>query len=85
MRGSRNFRQGSVPVNLTKEALTTFFLCVFLVLSLFYRSQIVNFKENYDFQGSGGGPTFSGGGGQTFPGGGGGVQLLISYRTPYNL
>ena len=36
---------------------------VFLVLSLFYRSQMVNFEENYHFQGSRGGPTFSGGGG----------------------
>ena len=37
------------------------------------------------YQGSRGGPTFSGGGGggvQLFPGGG--VQLLISYRNPYN-
>ena len=31
----------------------------FLALSLFYRSQMVNFKEIYHFQGSGGGPTFS--------------------------
>ena len=34
----------------------------FLVLSLFYKSQMVNLKEIYNFsrfQGGGGGPTFS--------------------------
>ena len=37
---------------------------------------MVNFKEKYHFQGSGGGPNFSTGV-QLFPGGGGGgVQLL---------
>ena len=53
----------------------------FLVLSLFYRSKMVNFKEIYNFsrfqRGSNifqGGPTFSRG-----------VQLLIPYRNPYNL
>ena len=68
-----------VQVSLTKkEALTTFFL----VLSLIYRSQLVNFKKSIFFQGSRGGPTFSrGGGGQLFPGGGGGVQLLIPIET----
>ena len=71
MRRSRNFRQGGggggVQAKLTKKAL-------FLVLSLFYTSHMVNFKENYPFQGSRGGPTFSGGGGggvQLVPGGGG--------------
>ena len=45
---------------------------VFLVLSLFSRSQRVNFKETIIFQGSTGGPTFSrGGGGPTFSRGGG--------------
>ena len=76
MRGSRIFVRG-VRVNLTKKALTTFFL----VLSW---SQMVNFEENYHFsrfqsqqRGSNifqGGPTFSKG-----------VQLLIPYRNPYNL
>ena len=42
-----------------------------LVLSLFYRIQMVNFKEIYHFQGSRGGPTFSRGGGPTFSRGGG--------------
>ena len=71
MRGSRNIRQGGgvgggggggggeVQVSLTKKkALTTFFF--FLVLCLFYRSQMVNFKEIYHFS------RF-----QHFPGGGG--------------
>ena len=75
MRGSRNFRQGGggVQVSLANKALTTFFLYFLLVLSLFYRSQMVNFKEIYHFSrfqqrgsnifhgggGGGGGPTFS--------------------------
>ena len=62
---------GVVQVSLTKKALTTFFFCFFLVLSLFSRSQMVNFKEIYHFQGFRGGPTFSRGV-QLFPGGGGG-------------
>ena len=76
----QEFSSGGVQVSLTKKALMFFFL----VLSLFYRSQMVNFKENYHFsmfqRGSNifqGGPTFSRGGGC--------VQLLISYRNPYNL
>ena len=49
-----------------KKALTIFFL----VLSLFYWSQMVNFESTIIFQGSRGGPTFSRGGGvQLFPGG----------------
>ena len=44
-----NFVRG-VQVSLTKKALTTFFFFFFfLVLSLFYRSQMVNFKEIYHF------------------------------------
>ena len=70
MRGSRNFSSvgggggGWVQVSLTKTALTTFFL----VLSLFYRSQMVNFKEIYNFQGSRGVQHFAevGGGSPTF-------------------
>ena len=89
MRGSRNFRQvgggggGGPGQSDKKKALTTFFFffcffCfVFSVLSLFYRSQMVNFKENYHFSRFQGGPTFSRGGG--------GVQLLIPYRNPYIL
>ena len=58
-----------------------FVFCFFLVLSLFYRSQIVNFKEIYHFSSIQrvskifqGGPTFSRG-----------DQLLITYINPYNL
>ena len=39
---------------------------VFLVLSLFYWSQMVNFEENYHFSRFQRGPTFSGGGGSNF-------------------
>ena len=82
MRGSRNFRQGGGggPGQSHKKALTFFFFCFlfsffFLVLSLFYRSRMVNFKEKLSFsRGGGGGPTFSRG-----------VHLLIPYRNPYNL
>ena len=73
---------GGVRVNLTKKSPDN---VVFLVLSLFYWSQMVNFEENYHFSrfqrgsnifqgwGWGEGPTFSR------------VQLLIPYRNPYNL
>ena len=72
MRGSRNFRQGGgVQVNLTKSSDN-----LFLVLSLFLQSQMVNFKENYHFSRFPRGPTFSGGGGSNFFRGGG-FQLLI--------
>ena len=55
---------GGGPGQSDKKALTLFFFfCFFLVLGLFYRSQMVNFKEIYHFQGSRGGPTFSRGGG----------------------
>ena len=72
--GSRNFRQGGPGQSDKKSSdkvvvflFFCFFLCVFFVLSLFYRSQMVNFKEIYDFsrflRGSnifqGEGPTFS--------------------------
>ena len=80
MRGSRNFRRGGgggggggVQVNLTKKTLTRFFCLFFLVLSLFYRSQMVNFSENYHFSRFQRGSNISRG-----------VQLLIPYRNPYN-
>ena len=81
---------GGGPGQTDKKDLTTFFFSFlffffffffFLVLSLFYRSQMANFKEIYHFsrfkRGSNifqGGPTFSRG-----------VHLLIPYRNPYNL
>ena len=78
MRGSRNFHQGGGgPGQPDKKALTT----IFLVLSLFYRSQMVNFKEIYRFSRLQMGSNFFQGV-QLFPGG---VQLLIPYRNPYNL
>ena len=72
MRGSRNFRQ------------------FYLVLSLFYilkrgsNGFIAEKTILILYQGSRGGPVYSGGGGvQLFPGGGGGggVQMLISIET----
>ena len=48
-----------------------FFFFFFLVLSLFYRSQMVNFKEIYHFlRFQRGSNIFQGGGVQLFPGGG---------------
>ena len=74
-----------VQVSLTNKSSDFFFL----VLSLFYRGQMVNFKEIYRFsrfqRGSNifqGVQLFPGGGGG---GGGGGVNLIIPYRNPYNL
>ena len=84
MRGSRNFRQGG-PGQSDKKSSDNVFFFFFLVLNLFYKSQMVNFKEIHHFsifQGSTGGLTFSRGWVQLFPGG---VQLLIPYRNPYIL
>ena len=71
MRGSRNFRQGGQGQSDKKSSdVFFFFFFFFLVFSLFYRSQMVNFKEIiYHFSrfqrgsivfhgGGGGGPTF---------------------------
>ena len=92
MRGSRNFRQvggggGGPGQSGKKSSDNVFFVLFFLVLSLFYRSQMVNFKEIYHFSRFQRGLHFPGGGGVSnfFQGGGGGVQLLIPYRNPYNL
>ena len=64
---------GGVQVNLTKKSSDKFFS---LVLSLFYRSQMVNFIENYPFlRFRRGFNNFQGGG----------VQLLIPYTNPHNL
>ena len=87
MRGFRNFRHGGgvyrirVPQSDKKKNSDSvvclfLFFAFFLVLGLFYGSQMVNFKEKYHFQGSGGGPNFSRGGW---------VQLLTPYRNPNNL
>ena len=68
---------GEGPGQSDKKALTT----IFLVLSLFYRGQMVNFKEIYRFSRLQIGSKFFQGV-QLFPGG---VQLLIPYRNPFNL
>ena len=84
MRGSRNFRQGGGggPGQADKNSSDVFFFFS-QVLSLFYGSQMVNFKEIYHFSRfQGGGPTFSRGGGvQLFPGGGGGSNCLFPIET----
>ena len=92
MRGSRKFRQGG-PGQFDKKNSSdkVVFFLVFLVLSLFYRNQMVNFKEIYHFsrfqrgsnifQGGGGGG--GGGGGPSFSrgGGGGGSNCLFPIET----
>ena len=70
---------GGGHVNLTKKTLTALFVCFllfFLVLGLFYRSQMVNFKEKYHFSRFRRGSKF-------FQGGGGRGQLLTT--TTYSL
>ena len=79
MRGSRNFRQGG-PGQSDKKSSdnVSFFLFFFLVLSLFYRSQMVNFKEIYHFSRfQRGSNIFQGGGGSNFFQGGGGVSNCL--------
>ena len=76
MRGSRNFRQGGgggVQVNLTKKALTFFFVVFFL--SSAYSSEVkwLISKKTIIFQGSRGV--------QLFPGGGGGSNCLFPIET----
>ena len=71
MHGSRNFCQGGSGSIWQKKALTTFF---FLVLSLFYWSQMVNFKENYHFSRFQRGSNF-------FQVGGGGSNCLFPIET----
>ena len=76
MRGSRNFRQGGGP----GQSGQRFFFCFFLVLSLFYRSQMVNFKEIYHFSRfQRGSNIFRGGGGGG--GGGGGSNCSFPIET----
>ena len=68
----QEFLSGGVQVSLTKKALTTIFF--FLVLSLFYRRQMVNFKEIYHFS------RFQRAS-NIFQGGGGGSYCLFSIET----
>ena len=53
---------GAVQSDKKSSDNVVFCVCFFLVLSLFYGSEMVIFKEIYHFQGSRGGPTFSRGG-----------------------
>ena len=77
MHGSRNLRQGGPGQSDKKSSDNVFFFFFFSVLSLFYRSQMVNLKEIYHFSRfQRGSNIFQGGGGvqpgvQLFPGGGG--------------
>ena len=70
MHRSKNFRQPGPGQSDKKSSL------FFLVLSLFYRSRMVDFKEIYHFFSDPGG-----GGSNIFQG----VHLLIPYRNQYNL
>ena len=78
MRGSRRGGGGgggglSIGQKSSDKFFFFFFLAFFLVLSLFYRNQIVNFKEKYHFfKFPEGVQICPGGGVQLFPGGGGG-------------
>ena len=61
-------RGGGGPGQSDKKSSDNVFLFFFffLVLNLFYRSHMVNFKEIYHFSRFQRGPTFSRGGGPTF-------------------
>ena len=59
MRGSMNFREGAGGGGVSGQSDKKSSDIFFLVLSLFYSSQMVNFREIYHFQGSRGGSTFS--------------------------
>ena len=65
MRRSRNFHQGCPGPSDKKSSDNVFFF--FLVLSLFYRSQMVNFKEIYHFSRFQRGSNIFQGGVQLFP------------------
>ena len=68
----QEFSSGGVQVSLTKKSSDNVFF-FFLVLSLFYRSQMVIFKEIYHFSRfQRGSNIFQGGGGSNFSQGGGG-------------
>ena len=82
MRGSRNFCQGGWgPGPSDKKSSDSFYF--FLVLSLFYRSQMVNFKEQRKlsfFKVPEGVQHFPGGS-SFFQGGGGGSNCLFPIET----
>ena len=62
IRGSRGGGGGPRQSD-KKKTPTALFVCFFLVLGLFYRSQMVNFKEKYHFSRFRRGSKFSRGGG----------------------
>ena len=66
--------------HIKKSSDNVFFLLYFLVLNLFYSSQVVTFKETIICQGSSGGGIFPRGSNFLQ-----GVQLLFANRNPYNL
>ena len=76
----QQFSSGGVQVNLTKKALTFFFLFFFLSSTYFTRVKWLISKKITIFQGSKGVQHLPGG--ATFSRG---VQLLILYKNPYNL
>ena len=71
---------GGVQVSLTKKRSDVLFFAFFLVISLLYRSQMVNFKAIYHFSRFQRGLTFSKGV-QLFPGGGGWSNCLLPIET----
>ena len=78
MRGSRNFRQGGGgPVHSDKKRSDNVFF-FFFSPQLIYRSQMVNFKEIYQFSRFQRGPTFFQGEGSNFFWGGGGGPIAYS-------
>ena len=75
---------GGVQVSLTKKSFDNvffFFVLFFLVLSLFYRCQMVKFKEIYRFSRFQRGSNIFQGGSNFFQGGGGGSNCLFPIET----
>ena len=78
----QEFSSGGSRSVCQKKALTTFFFFFFfLVLSLFYRSQMVNFKEIYHFSSFQRGSNIFQGEGPTFSRVGGGSNCLFPIQT----
>ena len=73
--GGGGERQSDIKSSDSVACLFLFF-AFFLVLGLFYRSQMVNFKEKYHFSRFRRGSKFFQGGGPTFSGWGGGPLLI---------
>ena len=71
----QEFSSGGVQVSPTKKSSDVFFF--FLVLSLFYRSQLVNFKDIYHFSRFQRGSNIFQGGSNFFQGGGGPIAYSL--------